>query len=178
MNKRPTCLNPLIPARIRWGRKGKIMHKRGFVIAAIGLAIVMSLPAIGTTMTMSKESLSAHTLRHGEGALGVSPLPPLKDLTDFYGGATLPLRVLVTDADETGIIDAEVTVWVNGEPATSTNHPEMGNTMTRLNGNLYQFNLDTRPYPAGPGTEPIVLLIVAMTPDDRSFEFSTEITLN
>jgi len=145
--------------------------RRSFaVFAALGLMAVLSLPALGMPVA-------------ARDPLEIKLLSPLANRSEWYGGAVIPLRVNVTDPDfgsgdlGEGREGANVTVWVNAQPATGTGL-NMGNVMKDMGGGIYQFNLKTKPYPAGPGTEPIHIVIIAETGDDHAGEIEVLIHLN
>jgi len=149
-----------------------------YVLVALGLAMVLSLPLIGMALSTPKADVYAHALSRGP--LKVTLLPPLAMRTEWYGGAVIPIRVSVTDHDEpNGTSGANVTVWVNGVAAASSGAVNMGNVMKEMGGGLYQFNLNTKPYPAGPGSEPIPIKVLATkATEDRNGGFDIEIHLN
>jgi hypothetical protein len=45
-----------------------------------------------------------------------------------------------------------------------------GHTFTDLGDGYYQFNLNTKPYPAGPGSEPIFITIDVVATEDREVQ--------
>ncbi len=155
------------------------MRRIGIALVAIGLALVMSLPAFGTILAAPRAVITAHDLHRGEG-VNIVFLAPLAGRDDFYGGQILPIRINLQDLDDSDILGANMTVWVNGQPATSVGLPASGsgNNMVETHPGFYQFNLDTRPYPAGPGSQPIDLGILAKVPDDRQFEAHKSISLD
>lgn len=134
------------------------MRRLTMVAIAVGLSLALSTPILGL-------GVAARTID----PLTVTVLPPVKDRTFWYGGAVMPVKVLVTDPDdnESPVAGANVTLWVNENPATGPGNSQMGNTFRDLGGGYYQYNLDTKPYPAGPGTAPIIVLIMVIAPEDH-----------
>ena len=66
----------------------------------------------------------------------------------------------------------------NGQPAASPGNVDMGNMMKDAGSGRYLFNLDTKPYPAGPGSSPIKISITAKSPDDRSGALDVMVSLD
>lgn len=153
------------------------MRKLGIALVVFGVAIALSVPILGPTLVAPRATLGAHELHRGEG-VNVVFLAPVANRSDFYGGQVIPIRIDLTDNDDSDVLGANVTVWVNGEPATSIGLPAMGNKMVEIHPGIYQFNLNTKPYPAGPGSQPIDLGILAKVPDDRMFEAHKSISLD
>jgi len=130
------------------------------VAIAVGLSIALSTPILGLTVAA-----------RGGDPLNVTILPPVKDRTSWYGGAVIPIKILVTDPDDNSSIEnANVTLWVNNNPATGPGKSQMNNTFVDLGEGYYQYNLNTKPYPAGPGSQPIFITITVMAPDDRTLD--------
>lgn len=128
--------------------------------------MVLSLPLIGMALAAPRVDVTAHALSREP--LAIKLLPPLAMRTDFYGGAVIPIKILLTDPDDgTGIAGANVTVWVDDVAAASPGAVNMGNTMKDLGGGMYMFNLNTKPYPAGPGSPLIDVKILAKAGEDR-----------
>ncbi len=140
------------------------MRRSIAIFAALGLMAVLSLPALGVPVA-------------ARDPLNITLLPPLAMRTEWYGGAVIPLRVNVTDPDEGPREGANVTVWVNGQAATGTGL-NVGNMMKDMGAGIYQFNLKTKPYPAGPGSDPIVISIIAETGDDHAGQIDVIVSLN
>jgi len=87
-------------------------------------------------------------------------MPPISKRTDFYGGAVIPLKFQLFDSNGKTISDATATVWVNGEPGTSSGHANMGNMFRYdVKAEMYIYNLNTKPLPAGPGSAPSTITI-------------------
>lgn len=154
------------------------MKKSRIIMAALGVAVIVGVPILGASVAPARESVAAHSLRHTEGGLGVTWLAPLADRTDFYGGAVIPVKILLTDEDGGPITGANVTVWVNDLPASSPGAVNVGNMMKNTHDSVYMFNLDTKPYQAGPGSPPIALKILAKSPDDRTFTETKMLSLD
>lgn len=147
------------------------------MLAALGMAMVLSLPLIGMALATPKADVAAHALTREP--LVITVLPPLAMRTDFYGGSVIPVKILLTDPDDgTGIAGANVTVWVNGDPASSHGAVNMVNVMKDMGGGLYMYNLNTKPYPAGPGSAPIDVKIVAIGMEDRGGEVDLLLSLD
>lgn len=152
------------------------MRKSTMIVVAIGLAMALSLPILGMTLAAPKATMTAQiTDREG---LHIKLLPPLLGKTEWYGGAVIPVRVLVTEPDESNLVGASVTLWVNHMPAASPGNVNMGNNFTEMGKGIFQFNLNTKPYPAGPGSEPITLDIITQASDDRTTGLELLIHLN
>lgn len=154
------------------------MKKSRMIMAALGVAVIIGVPILGASVAPARESVAAHSLRHTEGGLGIVWLAPLANRTEFYGGAVIPVRIMLLDEDATAIEKANVTVWVNDLPASSPGAVNAANMMKNLHGSLYIFNLDTKPYQAGPGSPPIALKVLAKAPDDRNFFDTLMLTLD
>jgi hypothetical protein len=134
------------------------------IFAALGMVAVLALPALGMPAA-ARESFR------------ITVLAPLAMTNEWHGGAVIPIRVNVTDPDVGGREGASVIVLVNTEPATSPGKASMGNMMKDMGAGIYQFNLDTKPYPAGPGSEPIHIVIIAEAPDDHAGEIEILVSL-
>lgn len=141
------------------------MERTRKAIIAFGIAMILGAPVFGFAMAAPVASVPASIMHHQE-LLTLTLMPPLAQRTSWYGGAVIPLLVSVWDENENSISNATVTVWVNGFAATSPGHTFMGNTMKYAHGSVYFYLLATKPYPAGPGSSPIVITIQATTPDD------------
>src|SRR5512136_1843551 len=90
-------------------------------------------------------------------------LSPISIRTDFYGGATIPVKFMLTDQDGNVVTDAQATIWVNGAAGTASGNSNSGNSFRfDPSAMLYIYNLNTKPYPAGPGspTSTITIKIV------------------
>lgn len=143
---------------------------------ALSVVIVLAMPVVGLSLASPKTVVPAHALRMGEGVT-VDFLAPLADRTSFYGGSVIPVRVLVIDNDDVPTKGANVTIWVNDMPAKSPGVVDTGNQMKNLRGGMYMFNLDTKSYPAGPGSLPIVIKVSVFVPEDHPVEEEVEISL-
>ncbi len=153
------------------------MRKSVMAMATFVIVLALSVPVLGTSLAGPRQAIGAHELHRGEG-VNIVFLAPLANRSDFYGGQVMPIRIDLTDIDDSDILHANMTVWVNGQPATSIGLPGMGNNMVETHPGIYQYNLNTKPYPAGPGSAPIDLGILAQTPDDRQFEAHKSISLD
>ena len=141
------------------------MRKSRMRVVALGLATILSLPVLGMALAAPRESMTARILK-GE-AIDITVLPPLAKRTTWYGGAVIPVKVLVVDPDEGIVENGNVTLWVNEMPATSPGNANVDNNFTYIGEGMYQFNLNTKPYPAGPGSEPIKIDILVVMSDDH-----------
>lgn len=148
------------------------------VMVALGIAVVLSMPVMGLALaTPNAGVVAAHSLTREP--LVITPLPPISIRTVFYGGSVIPVRIMLTDPDDnSGILGANVTVWVNGVAGASPGNVNMGNSMKELGGGMYQFNLNTKPYPAGPGSEPSVIKVLAKASDDRQASWEVTVSLS
>ena len=153
------------------------MRKSIMAVIAIGIVLALSVPVFGMAASSHRTTVDARTMHRNEG-VNIVFLAPVANMTSFYGGATLPVRVLLQDTDDSLISGANVTILVNGQPATSTVKMMTGNTMIEIHYAVYLFNLNTKPYPAGPGSAPIDIGVLAKLPDDRAFEAHKLISLN
>lgn len=136
------------------------MRKATKVAIAVCISLALALPIVAISAAARGDPLT------------VTIQSPVKNRTTWYGGAVIPVRILVTDPNdnESALDDANVTLWVNNLPATGPGMSQMNNTFTNLGGGYYQFNLNTKPYPAGPGSEPIFITIDVQTADDREHQ--------
>lgn len=140
------------------------MRRSIAIVAALGIMAVLSLPVLGMPVA-------------ARDPLDIKLLSPLVGRTSWYGGAVIPVRVNVTDPDEGPREGAHVTVWVNGQPATGVGL-STGNVMKDLGAGQYQYNLNTKPYPAGPGSDPIDISIIAEFGEDHAGQIDVIISLN
>ncbi len=149
------------------------------LILALGMVFAMSMPVLGLSLAAPKAAVPVHELRFGEG-LTIDPLAPFSKRDDFYGGQVLPVRVLLTDNEDALVSGANVTIWVDGQPGASPAGVNSGNHLKELHAGLYMFSLDTKPYPAGPGSPPITIMIRASVPgdEDHPADFEKMITLD
>ncbi len=153
------------------------MRKTQKIAVAMALVIVMAMPVLGLSLAAPKTAAPVHALRFGEGVT-IDFLAPLANRTDFYGGAVIPVKVLIIDNDDVPAKGANVTIWVNDQPATSVGALNTGNHMKNLQGGLYMYNLNTKPYPAGPGSPPITIKVMAWVQEDHPDEELVVITLD
>ncbi len=156
------------------------MDKWRMTIVALSLAAILSVPMFGIALAAPATNVVANEQKGTADALTVELLPPLENRSTWYGGAVIPIRVVVLDENDTALANVNVTVWVNGVPGTSPGHSFMGNKMMNTHDGVYQFNLETKPYPAGPGSDPIVIrvLAIAANHDDRTGEVLISVALN
>ncbi len=134
------------------------MRRATMLVMSVGLAFALSMPVLGATV-----------LARGGDPLNVTILPPVSNRDSWYGGAVMPIKILVTDPDDNSSIEnANVTLWVNDLAATGPGKSMMNNTFVDLGGGYYQYNLETKPYPAGPGSPKIEITITVIAPDDRT----------
>jgi len=119
--------------------------------------------ALGVAMVLPATLFFSFPVRADAG-MQLVVLPPISKRTDFYGGAVIPLKFQLFDSNGMVISDATGTAWVNGTPATTVGHANVGN-MFRFDpkSDLYIYNLNTKPLPAGPGSPPstIEIMVVA-----------------
>ena len=136
------------------------MRRSTMVLMAVGLSVALSTPILGLTVAA-----------RGGDPLVVKILPPLENKTSWYGGAVIPVKIFVADPDDgSPILDANATLWVNNVPATGPGKSMMNNTFVNLGGGYYQYNLNTKPYPAGPGSERIEITITVMASEERTLD--------
>ncbi len=154
------------------------MRKTTMALIAIAAVVAMAMPA-ALSVTAPAPSMKATTLEE-RGGLELKLLAPLVKRTEWYGGAVIPVRILLTDKDlGISVAGANATIWVNDVAGTSVgSQVSMGNNFTDLGGGMYMFNLNTKPYPAGPGSPQITIKIVAHAPDDRGAELVKMLSLN
>ena len=151
------------------------MGKLSAIVLAIGLAVVMSMPVLGI-MTVPRAQKASMSVERED--LHIELLAPLQGKTQWYGGAVIPVKVMLTDPDDNVVTGANVTLWVNGTAATSPGKSFVGNTFLDLGGGMYQYNINTKPYPAGPGSPDFVMEITAKAPEDRTVDLSVSLHLN
>lgn len=151
------------------------MRKMSALVLALGLAVVMSMPVMSIMAAPAVQTARTTSERED---LNIELLAPLLGKTQWYGGAVIPVKVLLTDSDEKAVTGANVTLWVKDVPATSPGKSFPGNQFIDLGGGMYQYNLNTKPYPAGPGSPMFVMDIVAKAPDDRGVGLPVSIHLN
>ncbi len=158
----------------------KKMRKTTAIVCAVGVALLLSIPMLSIAMAAPVGNVIAVVQSTDHEKLDIKVLPPLaaRTISDtpetleavWYGGAVIPIRILVTDPDGATleVSNATVTVWINGTvPATSVGMMSTGNTMTHLYGGVYQFNLNTKGLPAGPGAPEVSVLLSASAFEDH-----------
>ncbi len=142
------------------------MEGKRMALIAIGIAMILGAPMFGIAMAAPAASVPVRALHHQE-LLTITLMPPLSMRTSWYGGAVIPLIVTIFDENSQDVADnVTATVWVNGSPATAPGHMFTDNMMMRLHGDVFLYLLDTKPYPAGPGSSPITIEFMAHSPDD------------
>ncbi len=124
------------------------MRKLSIAIVA-ALAVAIGIPALGFAPAVMAQATLDITLMH-----------PVEGRTFWYGGAGMPVVVLLT-MDGNAVTDASATIWVNGVAGTGPGKAMDANNFMNLGDGLYQFNLETKPYPAGPGSAPIMVEVMA-----------------
>jgi len=124
------------------------MNRASVSILALGIAVLAIAPVILATPARADNGIQ------------FVAMPPISKRTDFYGGAVIPLKFQLFDSNGKTISDATATVWVNGEPGTSSGHANMGNMFRYdVKAEMYIYNLNTKPLPAGPGSAPSTITI-------------------
>lgn len=152
------------------------LRRSAIIAVALSLAVVLGVPILGMNLAVTSTPTTAHILK-GD-VLHMELLPPLLKRTSWYGGAVIPVKVLLTDPDDGSIVDnATVKLLVNDMPAASPGKVNVGNNFTYLGDGIYQFNLNTKPYPAGPGSAPIKIGITAMAWEERSASLELSMSL-
>ena len=115
----------------------------------------------------------------------IVPGNPIAFVTSYYGGATLPVRFTLLNPEGNPVADANATMWVwwPGLPApiagTASGKSNLGmGNMFRFDpdGMMYMYTLNTKPFPAGPGSGQVTFIIKVTQP--AALEWSTMIHLN
>lgn len=146
------------------------MRKLTMLAMAVVLTAALCAPVLGMTV-----------IARGGDPFIVDVLAPIKGKTSWYGGAAMPIRIHVSDADHANesLVGATVTLWVNNIAGTGVGKSRvLGNNFTELGQGDYMFILDTRPYPAGPGSESILITMTVSAPDERTQDVDLFIHLN
>ncbi len=125
-------------------------------IVALGLSFSFGISMLGIGPLATPITASALA----NDGLGITLMHPVEGRTFWYGGAVMPVVVSLSD-NGNAVTDANVTLWVNGAAASGPGKAMVGNSFVNLGEGLYQFNLNTKPYPAGPGSEPITVEVMA-----------------
>ena len=139
------------------GRKYAI----GLVAAAVVSLAMLVLLTVSTVApvaaTSTKNAPAPPVVVNG---FTLTALSPISTLTDFYGGATLPVKFMLTDPQGNIVTDAQATIWVSGAAGTASGHSNSGNNF-RFDSTamMYIYNLNTKPYPAGPGSPTVTITI-------------------
>lgn len=150
------------------GRGSAIGLVAAAFISLAMLAMVMAsaaapVPAASTT-NAAKGSVPA--VSSTENGYTFTALSPISFVTDFYGGATLPVKFMLTDENGSAVTDAQATIWVNGAAGTASGHSNSGNSFRYDPSEmLYIYNLNTKPYPAGPGSPTSTITIKVVVGD-------------
>ena len=142
--------------------------------ALVGLA-VMTMLAIPFSTAIPANVAAADTT--------IVPGPPVSFVTKYYGGATLPLKFMLLDSEGNPVGDANATVWAwwpglpEPIPGTASGKSNMGNMFRFLPDDMmYIYNLNTKPFPAGPGSGNVTITIKVTEP--AQLEWSTMIHFN
>jgi hypothetical protein len=148
------------------------------IVMAVVLAVAVSMPVLSITMAAPSTHI-ARAMEDERGDLEIKLLAPLAGRTQWYGGAVIPVKVLLTDSDDgSPVVGANVTIWVNNVAAAGPGKSMVGNVFIDLGDGMYQFNLNTKPYPAGPGSPMFVFDVIAKAPDERGIGLPVSIHLN
>ncbi len=123
--------------------------RKMMIAVALGLAFAIGTPMLGIAQVAAATD-----------GLEIMIMHPVEGRTFWYGGAVMPVVVSVTD-NGNPVTDANVTLWVNGVAASGPGKAMDANNFVNLGGGMYQYNLNTKPYPAGPGSEPIMVEVMA-----------------
>ncbi len=154
------------------------MRKLSKIMLALGLVMVMSMPVMSLTMAAPRTNV-AKVMDNERGDLDLTLLAPVEGRTFWYGGAAMPVRVMLTEHDDgTSVVGANITLWVNGTAGVPRIKGMTTNVFVDMGDGMYMFILDTRPYPAGPGSPTFKFDIVANAPDDRSVGITVELMLH
>ncbi len=124
---------------------------------AFGLAFAFAAPILGVALSAASP-IAARTA--ADDSLTITLMPPVQGRTFWYGGAVMPVIVLITE-NGTAVTNASATLWVNGTAAMGPGKAFTGNMFLNLGEGMYQYNLNTKPYPAGPGSAPIMVEVMA-----------------
>jgi len=124
------------------------------MIAHIALAILVSMSIIGTV-----PSDSGHTT-DSNGYIFI-PQAPISIKDEFQKGSTIPLKFQLFDSSGASVKEVYAWIFVNDQPVINPRQSNHYNQF-RLNGAIYLFNFDTKPYSAGPGACNLKLTIEIM----------------
>ncbi len=153
------------------GRRSVIGLVAAAVISLAMLAIVTVsavAPITATSMTNAANTPSAPLTVNG---YTLTAMTPISIRTDFYGGATIPVKFMLTDQNGNVVTDAQATIWVNGAAGTASGNSNSGNSFRfDPSSMLYIYNLNTKPYPAGPGSPTSTITIKAVVGDTTLME--------
>jgi hypothetical protein len=138
-------------------------------LVGLGVALLLSLPLAA--------AIPANVAAQGD---TIVPGAPISFMTKYYGGATLPVKFMLIDPEGNPIGDANATVWVwwpglsSPIPGTASGKSNMGNSFRFLPDDMmYIYNLNTKPFPAGPGSGEVTITIKVTEP--AQVEWSTMI---
>ena len=133
----------------------KSMHNGdGRMIAHIALAILVAISVIGTVPASSEPTTDSN-------GYVLVPLAPISFKDEFQRYSTIPLKFQLFDPSGASVGDAYTWIFVNGQPALNPRNSNHYNEF-RLNGAVYTFNFDTKPYSAGLGAIDLRLTIEVM----------------
>lgn len=160
------------------------MSRTIIAILGIGIALLFAVPAVGIAQTgmlstpneeathsrttpvadtqeNSVVEKSAPMLTIEKDGYNMTVYPPIANRTDFYGGATIPVKFQLFDSKGSSVDNANATLWVNEMNATSSGRSNQGN-MFRYDPTdmMYIYNLNTKPLPAGPGSPTSTITIM------------------
>jgi hypothetical protein len=126
----------------------------GRVIAHIALAILVSMSFVGTIPTNPEPATDS------DGYVFI-PLAPISFKDEFQKFSTIPLRFQLFDPSGATVNEVYAWVFVNDQPVINPRHTNHYNQF-RLNGAIYSFNFDTKPYSSGQGVLDLKLSIEVM----------------
>lgn len=138
------------------------------VVAVISLAMLalVTLGAVALVSAASTGNASGGSASTTVDGITYTALSPISFVTDFYGGATLPVKFMLTDQNGNVITDAQATIWVNGAAGTASGHSNSGNSFRFDPTSMsYIYNLSTKPYPAGPGSPTSTITVKVVVGD-------------
>ena len=135
----------VILLRIREVLKEVNLLKTSLQIGSIAMITVMML---GSVIILGTSHVHAQATCVNN--LCLTPLPPIANRNDFYGGSTIPVKFQLTDTAGHPVSTATATISVDG---ASPLPPNTGNTFSySASDQVYHYNLSTKPYSAGPGS--------------------------
>jgi hypothetical protein len=138
------------------------------MLAIVAASVVAPVSATSTTNAAKGNTPVASTTANG---YTLTALSPISIRTDFYGGATIPVKFTLTDQNGNIVSDAQATIWVNGAAGTASGNSNSGNSFRYdTTAMMYIYNLNTKPYPAGPGSPTSTITIKAIVGDTTLME--------